>query len=279
MTSLARSIQDALVGLLVGASLEVSDRAVKIVRILPEQGFGQGELPVVVVGSPELAEVAPHGATMERRVYRVPLEFVDWSGVKQDSRLDAVERLELLVEGARRVWASDAWLGLASVHCFERASRFTRGDLEVIGNNLMVLGAELSVLVYPDVETVEIPPFEPVVLVPAGVAFDGTETGATVIYTVPAGKRALALEVLIAVEAVEDLVSVPTVRVDLAAGGVVVASQALTGIAAGKVWRLSRSGAAAEAADGAVVRVVVETAASAGTLTLRAYVMGGLANA
>jgi hypothetical protein len=145
----AKIIQEALVTILEAGKtgLAVDARVVTVFDHLPQNGFSQKAMPVVVVQRPEKDSEEPWGRDYERRVYTQTIALVDVEGVRPGDEDEVKERLDLLFEKIKKLLAhsSNANLRLPWLHVFWSLCSWDEDQPTPAGNNLMVKPLLLTV--------------------------------------------------------------------------------------------------------------------------------------
>jgi hypothetical protein len=129
------------------ASLKVDNRVVTVFPYFPENTFSQKAMPLVVVERPVKSEEEPWGRDYERRVYTVPILLVDSVGVRPGDEQFAEERIDLLFEKVKAVFAeaTNANMRLPWLHVFWSLISWDEEESAPGGNNLLLKPLQLSV--------------------------------------------------------------------------------------------------------------------------------------
>jgi hypothetical protein len=115
-------------------------------------------------------------------------------------------------------------------------------------------------------------------LLSSTTAINAKTVATTNLYTVPAGKTAIITGVIFHCTAADTVTVVPTLGVGVAAGEIdIMPSTSLTGFdALNELYRYSPEGTYVSVAAGGVIKVGIDTGATATTMTISAYLMGFL---
>ena len=107
---------------------------------------------------------------------------------------------------------------------------------------------------------------------------DAKTVATTSLYTVPTGRRAVVTEIVFHVTAANTITAVPTLGVGVAAGEVdIMPSTALTGLdVLDEVYRYSPEGTYVSNAAAAVIKLGIDTGATATTMTIEVILIGFL---
>lgn len=117
-----------------------------------------------------------------------------------------------------------------------------------------------------------------VALLSTTASINAKTVATTNLYTVPAGKKAIITDIILHVTAADTVTVVPTLGVGVAAGEIdIMPSTSLTGFdALNELYKYSCTGTYVSVAAGGIIKLGVDTGATATTMTISVYLMGFL---